>query len=109
MSTPAPELSNAEKRELKAKAQRLEPMVKLGHAGMSEAFLKTLNAALTLHGLVKMKFSDFKDQKHELAPQIAEKTASTLVMQVGNVAVFFRAKPTAGSGEKKPLMDTDRH
>ena len=92
MSTPAPELSNAEKRDLKAKAQRLEPMVKLGHAGMSEAFLKSLDAALTLHGLVKMKFSDFKDQKHDLAPQIAEKTASTLVMQVGNVAVFFRPK-----------------
>ena len=109
MSTPAPELSNAEKRDLKARAQRLEPMVKLGHAGMSEAFLKSLDAALTLHGLVKMKFSDFKDQKHDLAPQIAEKTASTLVMQVGNVAVFFRAKPVAGTGEKEPLMDTDRH
>ena len=109
MSTPEPELSNAKKRELKARAQSLEPMVKLGHAGMSEAFLKSLDAALTLHGLVKMKFSDFKDQKHELAPQIAEKTASTLVMQVGNVAVFFRAKPAAGSGEKKPLTDTDRH
>ena len=109
MNTPAPELSNAEKRELKAKAQRLDPMVKLGHAGMSEAFLKSLDAALTLHGLVKMKFSDFKDQKHDLAPQIAEKTASTLVMQVGNVAVFFRAKPAAGSGKKEPPMDTDRH
>lgn len=93
MSTSAPTLTNAEKRDLKARAQLLEPVVKLGHAGMSEAFLKGLDAALTLHGLVKMKFSDFKDQKHELAPQIAEKTASTLVMQVGNVAVFFRAKP----------------
>jgi RNA-binding protein len=109
MSTPAPELSNAEKRELKAKAQRLEPMVKLGHAGMSEAFLRSMDGALTLHGLVKMKFSDFKDQKHALAPQIAEKTASTLVMQVGNVAVFFRPKAAAGGGQKEPLMDTDRH
>ena len=41
---------------------------------------------------MKMKFTDFKDQKHELAPQIAEKTRSTLVMQVGNVAVFYRPK-----------------
>jgi RNA-binding protein len=95
MSTPALELSNAEKRELKAKAQRLEPIVKLGHAGLSEAFVRSMDAALSLHELVKMKFSDFKDQKHELAPQIAEKTASTLVMQVGNVAVFFRPKAAA--------------
>ena len=92
MSTPAPALSNAEKRNLKARAQGLEPTVKLGHAGMSEAFLRGMDAALSLHGLVKMKFSDFKDQKHDLVPQIAEKTASALVMQVGNVAVFYRAK-----------------
>jgi len=92
MSTPAPELSNAEKRALKARAQLLEPMVKLGHAGLTEGFLRGLDSALTLHGLVKMKFTDFKDRKHELAPQIAEQTASTLVMQVGNVAVFYRAK-----------------
>lgn len=95
MSTPAPTLSKAEKRDLKARAQLLEPVVKLGHAGVSEAFLKSLDAALTLHGLVKMKFTDFKDQKHDLAPQIAEKTASTLVTQVGNVAVFFRPKAAA--------------
>lgn len=92
MTTPAPALSNAEKRALKAKAQLLEAVVKLGHAGVSDAFLRSMDTALVLHGLVKMKFSDFKGQKHELAPQIAEKTASTLVMQVGNVAVFYRAK-----------------
>ncbi len=95
MSTPANELSNAEKRTLKARAQGLEPVVKLGHAGLSDSFVRSMDAALTLHGLVKMKFSDFKDQKHDLTPQIAEKTASTLVMQVGNVAVFYRAKPAA--------------
>ncbi len=92
MTTPAHELSNAEKRALKAKAQLLEPVVKLGHAGLSEAFVRSMDAALTRHELVKMKFSDFKDQKHDLAPQIAEKTASTLVAQVGNVAVFYRPK-----------------
>ena len=95
MSTPGPELNNAEKRTLKARAQLLEPMLKLGHAGMSEAFLKSMDSALALHGLVKMKFTDFKDQKHDLAPQIAEKTASAIVMQVGNVAVFFRPKQAA--------------
>ncbi len=86
-------LTNAEKRVLKAKAQHLEPVVKLGHAGVSDAFIQSLNDALTRHQLVKMKFTDFKEQKHELAPQIAEKTASTIIMQVGNVAVFYRAKP----------------
>lgn len=88
-------LSNSEKRELKSRGQLLEPVVKLGHAGVSDAFLRSMDAALALHGLVKMKFTDFKEQKHELAPQIAERTASALVMQVGNVALFYRPKTAA--------------
>jgi len=88
-------LTNAEKRDLKARAQRLDPVVKLGHGGMSDAFLRSMDEALTQHGLVKMKFADHKEEKKELAPQIAERTNSTLVMQVGNVAVFYRPKPEA--------------
>lgn len=85
-------MTNAEKRELKARAQHLEPMLKLGHGGMSPAFLHGLDQALARHGLVKMKFTDFKDERKALAPQIATATHSELVMQVGNVAVFFRPK-----------------
>ena len=45
-----------------------------------------------------VKFSDFKEEKKTLAPQLAEKTGSELIMRVGNVAVLFRAKPVV----KKP-------
>ena len=83
-------LSNTQKRDLKARAQRLDPVVKLGHGGMSDAFLKSMDEALATHGLVKMKFTDFKEEKKTLVPLIAEKTASEVIAQVGNVAVFFR-------------------
>ncbi|HYR57825.1 MAG TPA: YhbY family RNA-binding protein [Chthoniobacteraceae bacterium] len=85
-------LTNAQKRELKARAQRLDTIVKLGHGGMSAAFLQRLDEALSRHGLVKMKFTDFKEERKTLAPKIAAETRSELVMQVGNVAVFFRPK-----------------
>ena len=87
-----PPLTNAEKRALKSRAQKLEPMLKIGHAGVSAGFLKSLDAALAQNGLVKIRFGDFKEAKKTLAPEIAEKTGSELVMRVGNVAVFFRAK-----------------
>ena len=86
-------LTSSERRALKSRAQGLEPIVKLGHAGMSEAFLLGLNEALTVHGLVKMKFTDFQEDRKTLAPVIAEKTGSALVMQVGHIVVFFREKP----------------
>jgi RNA-binding protein len=52
-----------------------------------------VDEALALHELIKIKFSEFKEQKKELAPQIAEKTSSHLVHQVGNVIVLYRQQP----------------
>ncbi len=45
-----------------------------------------------------MKFDEFKEQKKELAPQLAEKSQSHLVTRVGNIVVLYRPKP---SGEEQ--------
>ena len=86
-------LTNQQIRKLKALAQRLEPTVKLGKNGMSEAFLKMVNEMLDLHELIKVKFAEFKAEKKKMAPLMAEKTSSHLVTRVGNVAVLFRRNP----------------
>lgn len=86
-------LTNAEKRALKARAQHLEPLARVGHQGVSEAFLRALDQALLTHGLVKVKFAAFKDEKKKLAVEIAETTGSELIARVGNVAIYFRRKP----------------
>jgi len=90
-----PELSSAERKKLKGRAQRLKPLVKLGKAGMTDAFLKSVDSALRDHELVKGKFDEFKEQKKELAPQIAERVDAALVGMVGNVFVLWRPKPEA--------------
>lgn len=90
-------LNNAQIRKFKAAAQHLEPMLKVGKAGLSDGFIQTVNEALSQHELVKIKFSEFKEQKKELAPQLAEKTSSHLVMRVGNVMVLHRPKPAPSS------------
>ena len=94
MSAP---LTGAEKRALKSQAQLLEAVVRIGQAGVTEAVIASLNVALEQHGLVKVRFSDFKEERRTLAPQLAEATRSILVQQVGNVAVFFRRKTLAES------------
>jgi RNA-binding protein len=88
-----PPLPNTELRKLKARAQLLEPMFKVGKAGLSDGFLASVNAGLDLHELVKVKFVEFKDEKKSLVPVLVEKTSSHLIMRVGNVAVLFRPKP----------------
>ncbi len=86
-------LTNRELRELKARAQLLKPMLKVGKDGLSPAFLKAADDALAHHELVKVKFDEFKDQKKELAPQLAEGVGAQIILQVGHVVVLFRRKP----------------
>ena len=86
-------LTNAQIRALKAQAQRLKATLKIGKEGLSPQFLAALDDALKHHELVKVKFDEFKEQKKELAPQLAEKSSSHLVTRVGNVVVLYRPKP----------------
>jgi len=85
-----PKLPNPELRKLKAAAQRLKPAFKVGKSGLSPQFIQSIDLALQHHPLLKVKFDDFKAEKKQLAPLLAEKTSSHLVMQVGNVLVLYR-------------------
>ena len=85
-------LTNPQIRKFKAAAQLMEPMLKVGKAGLSEGFVRTVSEMLDKHELVKIKFAEHKEQKKELAPLLAEKTGSHLVMRVGNVMVLHRPK-----------------
>jgi RNA-binding protein len=85
-------LTNAQTRDLKARAQLLKPTLKIGKEGVSQQFLAALDEVLKHHELVKVKFEEFKEQKKELAPQLAEKSGSHLITRVGNVVVLYRPK-----------------
>jgi RNA-binding protein len=108
-------LTNPQIRKLKATAQLMEAMLKVGKAGLSEGFVRTVSQALDQHQLVKIKFAEFKEQKKELAPKLAEQTNSHLVMRVGNVMVLYRpmaepagetvANPPAEAGKKAEPED----
>ena len=87
------ELNNAQIRKLKGMAQRMDASLKVGKQGLSDGFIKTLNEELERHELVKLKFVEFKDQRKELAPQLAERTQSHLVTLLGNVVVLYRRNP----------------
>jgi RNA-binding protein len=88
-------LSTAQIRDLKAQAQRLKATLKIGKEGLSPQFLAALDEVLKHRELVKVKFDEFKDQKKQLTPQLAEKSRSHLITRVGNVVVLYRQKPGA--------------
>jgi RNA-binding protein len=92
--TPA-RLPGAQVRHLKSKAQRLEATLKVGHAGLTPAFIAATDRELAAHELIKVKFTALKEQKHELAQALATATRSHLVSIIGHVALLFRRSETA--------------
>ncbi|MCE2827470.1 MAG: YhbY family RNA-binding protein [Verrucomicrobium sp.] len=95
--TAAEPLSKAEIRKLKGQAQRLEASVRLGRGGVSPAFLTGLDRELAQHQLVKVRLYDLKEQRHEVAEQLARQSASHLVTVIGHVVVLYRPKPAQGA------------
>ncbi|MEI8235235.1 MAG: YhbY family RNA-binding protein [Verrucomicrobiota bacterium] len=88
-----PTLTSADRRRLKGQAQLLEPVLKVGHHGVSPAFLAGVEHELALHGLIKIKFAALKEEKRALSEQIAQATGSALLQIVGHVAIFYRPLP----------------
>ena len=85
-------LNSAQKREMRSRAQKMDPTLRIGRAGLSEGWLRSMEEELTQHQLVKIRFAELKEERKQLAPEIATRTGSELIALVGNVAVFYRAK-----------------
>jgi RNA-binding protein len=84
------ELTGSHKRQLRALAQKLDAHLKVGRNGLSAQFIASTNEMLTQHELIKVRFTEFKDQRKELAAQLAEKTDSVLIASIGHVISLYR-------------------
>lgn len=95
-------LPGSELRRLKAASQLLKPILKLGKQGITPAFLAALDQALADHELLKIKFDEFKDQRREVSRDLAAKTASQVILQVGHTLTLYRKRPGTDLEETRP-------
>jgi RNA-binding protein len=87
-------LSARERATLKARAHALEPVVRLGHAGLSDAAVAQVDGALDAHELIKVKIGEGdRDARAALADQLCARTGAALVQRVGRVLVLWRPRP----------------
>lgn len=80
-------------RELKARAQKLKPVIHVGHEGVTDAVVAALDQALDDHGLVKVRFTDHKSERKQLSARLAERLGARPVLQVGHTTTIYRASP----------------
>jgi RNA-binding protein len=88
----APELTSKRRRELRADAHGLEPIVHVGHGGISEAVERAVSRALNDHELIKVRLHEPED-KQAMAEQLAAATRSGLCGLVGHTVILYRPKP----------------
>ncbi|HMG60115.1 MAG TPA: ribosome assembly RNA-binding protein YhbY [Burkholderiales bacterium] len=88
------ELSPARRRELKARAHALDPVVLIGGAGLSPAVLAEIDRGLKNHELIKVRVPGADRPGREvILEEICTRTGAQPVQHIGKVLVLFREKP----------------
>jgi RNA-binding protein len=86
--------------ELKARSQKLKPVIHIGHDGVTEAVLAALDQALADHGLVKVRFTDHKTERKQLSSDLATRTSSRRILLVGHTVTLYRTPAVKADRDK---------
>ena len=87
-------LTPASRRELRAKAHHLHPVVTIGHHGLTPAVLHEIDLALLKHELLKIRvFADARDDREALLARICAEMECAAVQHLGKVLVVWRPNP----------------
>ena len=86
-------LTNVQIRYLRGLAHRRKPVVYLGQKGVTPSVLAELDAALTVHELVKVKLAGERDAKAALVERLRGETGAEVVQQIGHVLTLYRRHP----------------
>jgi putative YhbY family RNA-binding protein len=82
-----------QRKELKAKAHKLDPVVIIGAKGLTDEVMAEIDRALTSHELVKVRASLDREARDAAYKRICERTGAEPVQQVGKVFVLYRKNP----------------
>jgi len=86
-------LTPAERKALKAKAHKLDPVVHVGAKGLTEEVIAEIDRALHAHELFKVRAATLdRNARAQAFDLIVEKTRAQGVQHIGKVFVLFRKK-----------------
>ena len=85
-------LKGFQKKYLRGLTHGARPVVFIGHKGMTDAVIRSINEALNTHELIKLKFIDFKEKDHkkQIVDRIEKETECENVGIIGHTVIFYR-------------------
>ncbi len=91
---PAIQLTPAQRKEHRAAAHHLDPVVLIGAEGLTPAVRKETDAALNAHGLIKVRvFSDDRASRDTLLATLADELGAAPIQHIGKLLVLWRPVP----------------
>jgi RNA-binding protein len=85
------DLTSGQKKFLRAKGQRFEPLSSVGKAGLTEQIIQNIQALLAQRELIKVRLAEsFGSARADDARQLAEATGSAVVAVVGRNVMLYR-------------------
>jgi putative YhbY family RNA-binding protein len=101
---PAIQLTPAQRKEHRAEAHHLDPVVMVGGDGLTAAVKKETDAALKAHGLIKVRvFSDDRVAREAMFQTLADELSAAPIQHIGKLLVLWRPKVA-----KEKVVDEDR-
>jgi putative YhbY family RNA-binding protein len=91
---PAIVLTPAQRKEHRAAAHHLDPVVAIGADGLTEAVTREADAALKAHGLIKVRvFSDDRAAREAVLGTLADRLGAAPIQHIGKLLVLWRPIP----------------
>ena len=86
-------LSSADRKALKARAHKLEPVVLIGAKGLTDQVVNEVDKALKAHELIKVRAPSLERDARDVAfKALCERTGAQAVQAIGKVFVIYRKR-----------------
>ena len=102
---PALHLTSAQRKDKRAEAHHLEPVVMVGNAGATPAVVREIDAALNAHGLIKVRVAlDDRAAREAMLLALADELGAAPIQHIGKLVVLWRPLPPKERVEREGRM-----
>ena len=98
-------LTPAQRKERRALAHHLQPVVQVGGDGLTAPVVREIDVALGAHGLIKVRvFSDDRAAREAMLARLADELGAAPIQHIGKLLVLWRPQPPKEKVEREGRM-----
>ncbi len=84
-------MTTKQRKEMKAKAHHLKPVIRVGQKGLSDNLLEETSQALDIHELIKVHVAlDDRETRTRCMQELASKSHAEMIGQIGKMCILYR-------------------